>query len=90
MKSQLVGYREGSFTNKETGEVTNNTTLYFVREPNLREVGTQGAVCFACTVYGEAALVLPALEVKALYDCDVNFSKGRYYLNDIKKLEKGS
>lgn len=90
MKSQLVGFREGSFTNKDTGLVTNSVSLYFVREPNLREVGTNGNVCYSCSVYGDAVLSLPLLEVNALYDCDVNFSKGRYYLNDIKKLEKGS
>ncbi len=86
MKGQLVGFRKGSFTDKVTGVVTDSCTLNFVREPNIRETDVTGNVVFATTVYGDSVGKLPELEVNKMYDCDVGYSNGRYYLNDIRKL----
>lgn len=86
MKSQLVGFRKGQFVDKATGAVTDSVTLYFIREPNIREGDVVGHVCFMTSVYGDAVNKLPALEKDKLYDCDVGYSKGKYYLNNIVKL----
>lgn len=86
MESQLVGYRKGSFTDKVTGVVTESCTLNFIRKPNIRETDMTGNVVYSTTVYGDSVSKLPLLELNKMYDCDVGYSKGRYYLNDIKKL----
>lgn len=84
MKCKLVGYRKGSFTNKDTGELTNSTTLFLVREPNLREADVTGLVAFSTTIYGDSSIAkLPALKCGVEYDCDVGYSKGKYYLNSM-------
>lgn len=87
MKCKLVGYNQYTIPkNKETGEVAECLTLHLVRKPSLRENGAVGNITVATTVYDEAVKKLPALEVGADYECDINSYKGKNYLNDITKL----
>lgn len=86
MKCKLVGYRKGSFSDKNTGAEVQSCTLNFVREPNIRESDVVGLVCFSTNLYGESVAKLPKLTAGAEYDCDVGYSKGRYYLNNITAI----
>ncbi len=89
MKCQLVGYNEYTFTNKETGEVEDALTLFFVRNPKITETGAVGKVAVPCTLYGkqiDAVRKEVDLKVDSVYDCDINSFKGRNKLNDISKI----
>ncbi len=84
MKCQLIGFSNGTFTNNKTGEVVKSCILYFVRKPNLRESNVEGNVACVCSVYNDSVDSLPDLEVGKMYDCEIVYSKGRNYLNDMK------
>ena len=87
MMYKLVGFRKGSFTDKNTGELIESCTLHLVRKPNLRENGHIGLVCISTApIYGESVSKLPKLVEGTEYDCDIGYSKGRYYLNDMKAV----
>ncbi len=87
MKCKLVGYEEFTITkNKETGEVDEGLSLYFVRKPKLSEANAVGMVSVACSLFGDSVKKLHEtveLKVDNVYECDISTYKGKNYLNDI-------
>lgn len=80
-KCQLVGYRNSSFTKKDTNQIVNSLTLHFVREPSkITESDVVGNVSVSVTLYDSQINALPKLEINKMYECEFQTVNYRAHL----------